>query len=429
MGINSSSLDADVQSILQKRIQMAERIRNSQASEIGFPLHPLLGNKVVRTSLYVDMDLLSNLRNLPGLEEVLFQDWENAYSLGRYPTCVPLVKEFFDCGIVKSRYIRTRVVNTITNFGVVDAAIAMNVRVSQGDNYRDDWREKCPDHDCIWLNISESYKREPSNLIESCRFIHFILCKTLLPKDSLNDPIDDLTSFAIYKILKRVKVNPIRLAWKHLLNWIQDPNGSLPFGSLISKMIGQKNQISCMVRGGLLLENDFLWPRPILCSDLKRIRFSFDDEDVPNALKMEIGFDPVEATGKDSDSEDTTFSGSTKSNAESLDSILQSATSGERKRTSEAANVTSDIKKARSSLNMSDPTPSSQEATTSRSRWKKIIKDNLPVASTKVSLDFLAQDLNVFKDSFDSRMQSMEELMKKIVVLRISDDKDISTAF
>lgn len=78
---------------------------------------------------------------------------------------------------------------------------------------------------------------------------------------------------------------------------------------------------------------------------------------------------------------------------------------------------------------MSDPTPSSQEATTSRSRWKKIIKDNLPVASTKVSLDFLAQDLNVFKDSFDSRMQSMEELMKKIVVLRISDDKDISTAF
>lgn len=123
-----------------------------------------------------------------------------------------------------------------------------------------------------------------------------------------------------------------------------------------------------MVRGGLLLENDFLWPRPILCSDLKRIRFSFDDENVPNALKMEIGFDLVEATGKDSVSEDTTFSGSTKSNAESLDSILQSATSGERKRTSEAANVTSDIKKARSSLNMSDPTPSSQEATTSRSR-------------------------------------------------------------
>src|ERR1044072_1628580 len=102
-----------------------------------------------------------------------------------------------------------------------------------GERCRETWIKLCSDNKCIRKDSSSPISVEADNLIEECIFIFEVISRILIPIEKNRSQINYLARYALYKIPKKTKLNPVYLMWEYLMEFLRKPNGWLSFGSLI----------------------------------------------------------------------------------------------------------------------------------------------------------------------------------------------------
>lgn len=87
------------------------------------------------------------------------------------------------------------------------------------------------DADCIWSDKKKPIVTEANNLQEDLKFSNGVIGKVILPKEGLRNHVNHHARYALYKILKGVKVNFSNLIWDYLTSFITKSKSNLPFGS------------------------------------------------------------------------------------------------------------------------------------------------------------------------------------------------------
>ena len=96
------------------------------------------------------------------------------------------------------------------------------------------------DYACIWKGPSKVLVAETKNLKDECHFNHAVINKVVLPKESSRNHVNGCARFALYKIMKKKKVNPAHLIWSYLTSFLEKPTSYLLYGSLITAILDKK---------------------------------------------------------------------------------------------------------------------------------------------------------------------------------------------
>ena len=135
---------------------------------------------------------------------------------------------------------------------------ALNISLKDGEKYRATWLTQCRDVECIWKESGFLINTKSSNLIDDCQISFVVICKILLPMSRNSRNVNCLAIYALYKILKRFKVNPVHLIWEGLMEFLQGKDGRLPFGSLICTVFYKKGLLIPYVENVPLLDDDIV---------------------------------------------------------------------------------------------------------------------------------------------------------------------------
>lgn len=104
-------------------------------------------------------------------------------------------------------------------------------------------------------------------MLEDLKFANVVISKVVLPKESARNHVNGHARYALYKIFKKVKVNPSYLIWD-LIRFLEKIQGNLPFGSLITVLIGKKELVNPYLNPTNRLEKDVVLPIPIKLFDV-----------------------------------------------------------------------------------------------------------------------------------------------------------------
>lgn len=212
---------AEEMNILQQRAARIQQQRSVQLQEIGVVRIEKLGDSSIVSPRYLDMNIFLFVK-IGGLPDLFHQDWETLYMVAQKEVYVPLIKEFSDCAVIVNRdTIRTRANYKIITVTLNDMAEALNVRLDEGEIYYAIWDSKVNDSRCIWKDVKEPLCVEVSNVIDECKFNNVVFNKVLLPKEGARNHVNAHARYALYKIHKRVKVNPAYLIWNYLIKFLE----------------------------------------------------------------------------------------------------------------------------------------------------------------------------------------------------------------
>ena len=212
---------------------------------------------------YMEKGLLTIVK-IEGRDDLLHQDWENIYIASKREVIIPQVKEFYDCAYLSSEQeIVTRFNNRITLFTNQDLANALDFPLQKDERYKETWKSNCPDYNCIWKDTCPLINHRASNLIDAYRFNFEVIGQIMLPIEENKHQVNELMRYALYKNLKRIKINPVYLIWKHMTNFLRSGSGSLLFGSAICTMMEKKELLSSLTTYLLSLDDDIIWYVPI----------------------------------------------------------------------------------------------------------------------------------------------------------------------
>lgn len=273
---------AEEMEIIQRRSERINRQRSVQLKEVGAVKTEKLGDNSLVSPRYFDLKVFAFVK-MAGLADLLHQDWETVYTMAQREVYVPLVKEFYDCAVVINhrQVIKSKVNDKIISVTLNDMAEALNVKLEVGEKYSPNWFAKVDDWKCIWKNQEEPLTVEVGNLIDDVKFNNAVISKVVLPKDGARNYVNAHARYALYKILKRVKINPAHLMWNYLINYLEKSQGYLPFGSLLTVIFEKKGVIKEFLESEDRLNEDVIFPSPIRLGDVSKMNIPFDASDVP----------------------------------------------------------------------------------------------------------------------------------------------------
>lgn len=258
--------------------------RKIQENELGSSKAEHLRDRRVISRWYLDVEVFK-FGKLLGIEDLFFQDYENVFNMARREVYIPIIQEFFDhAEIVNNEEIKTRFNNQIITVTAQDVAKVLKITLKSGEQYSDDSESKCPDANCIWKDTSESICSEVNNLVDACHFNHVVVSKVVLPKGSARNYVIGHARYALYKIVKRTKINPAHLIWDYLIKFLEKQQGNLPFGSLISSILDQKGLLVPYLQIVQLLEKFHIESTPIKLGDVEKIKIEVDNSEVSENL-------------------------------------------------------------------------------------------------------------------------------------------------
>lgn len=248
--------------------------------QIGAPPTLKLGERGIVSPCHLEMKIYSKVK-MVGIDLFLQQNWGSIFDMSKREVYVPLVKELYDCTTITSQgIIKTRMNNEIISLDVREIAATLGVNLSDGEEYSKDWDLDFDDADCTWRDQKKPIVTEANNLLEELKFAKGVVGKFILPREGSRNHVNYHARYALYKILKGVKVNLAHLIWDYLISFIAKPNSNLPFGSLITVLIEKKKIVNLFLDENNRLKGGMILSTPIKVSDAQRMGLKIDDSEI-----------------------------------------------------------------------------------------------------------------------------------------------------